>query len=322
MTRITVAGAGAFGTALAIALAADQRAVTLWARDAVRAHDMQTARQNARYLPDAVFPSSLVAQNDNSALSDADVVLLAVPTQGLRGFLNDHTDILSGATCVVCCKGIEKSTGLLPSQIVERALDRPKVAVLTGPGFASEIARGLPTALTLALKGSLAVNLQADLSTKTLRLYRSEDVVGAQLGGALKNVIAIACGIAIGAGLGESARAALMSRGYVEMSRLAINLGADPATLSGLSGLGDLALTCTSLKSRNYSLGHTLGQGGGITAGVTVEGVETAQACLTLAKTRGVEMPITGIVAAVLDGAYTVSEAARALLSRPLKSEI
>ncbi|MBZ0128532.1 MAG: NAD(P)-dependent glycerol-3-phosphate dehydrogenase [Rhodobacteraceae bacterium] len=319
MSSITIAGAGAFGTALAIALAREGRTTRLWSRDADAASAMQDARQNASRLPGAGFPRDLLISADADDLA-AETVLIAVPTQSLRGFLAAHGDHLQGSTCVLCCKGIESGTGLLPSQILASVLPDVRGAVLTGPGFASEIARGLPTALTLAMDGAGDPALQALLSTATLRLYLSNDPTGAQLGGALKNVIAIACGISIGAGLGESARAALMTRGYAEMMRLATDMGASAATLAGLSGFGDLALTCTSLQSRNYALGHRLGQGGAIGDG-TLEGVATARASLTLAEPRGVEMPVAGIVAAVLEKSLTINEAVAALLSRPLKAE-
>jgi len=321
MSGIAVAGAGAFGTALAIALSAPARDVTLWARDGGAARTMQAARENARYLAGARFPDHLTATGDRAALNKATTVLLAIPSQHLRGFIEINGAELADKTCVICCKGIEKETGLLPADIVQGMLSNAKVAVLTGPGFAAELAAGLPTALTLAATGQGASRLQALLSTGPLRLYLSDDLTGAALGGALKNVVAIGCGITIGAGLGESARAALMTRGYAEIRRLAIDMGAKPATLSGLSGLGDLALTCGSEKSRNFSLGLRLGRGQTPPGSTTVEGVATAHACLTLAASRGIEMPLTSIVAKVLKGRIDIPEAVDALLSRPLKPE-
>jgi len=318
---VTVVGAGAFGTALAISLARQGGAVNLWGRDRAAMDAMRTSRQNARYLPGIEFPDGLKSGTEASRLVEASVILLAIPTQNLRDFIIGYAETLAGKTCVVCCKGIEKTTGMLPSQIVSERLPDAPVAVLTGPGFASEIARGLPTALTLATDQQNGAPLQSTLSTQNLRLYLSSDPVGAQLGGALKNVIAIACGIAIGAGLGESARAALMTRGYAEMKRLAVDMGADATTLLGLSGLGDLALTCGSMQSRNFSLGCALGQGGKMTSGTTFEGVATARATVALARRRKIEMPIAGIVAAVLEGELTINQASEALLSRPLRAE-
>ncbi len=322
MNAITIAGAGAFGTALAVALARRHDGVRLWARDPAAARAMQSTRTNQPYLGSAPFPDGLLVSSRRDIMTTADLLLLAVPTQNLRGFLETFQPTLQGKTCVLCCKGIEQETGQLPSQIVNDVLPGSPVAVLTGPGFAAEIAQALPTALTLAADHDTGAALQERLSTDTLRLYLSTDPTGAQLGGALKNVVAIACGIAVGAGLGESARAALMTRGYAEMSRLAISMGAQQETLAGLSGLGDLALTCTSLLSRNYSLGHTLGQGGQKAVGKTFEGVATARATVSLARKFGVEMPIVAIVSAVLEGELTIAQATIALLSRPLKSEM
>ncbi|MCA8869539.1 MAG: NAD(P)-dependent glycerol-3-phosphate dehydrogenase [Rhodobacteraceae bacterium] len=317
---VTVAGAGAFGTALAIALARESGKITLFGRNQAGIEHMRAKRSNPHYLPDCRFPEDLAISNDPGVLAEAATVLLVVPTQHLRAFVLQHRKQLDGKTCVLCCKGIEKDSGLLPSSVAGEILADCKIAVLTGPGFAAEIARGLPTALTLAAKTDGAA-LQALLSTQTLRLYLSDDVIGAQLGGALKNVIAIACGITLGAGLGESARAAVMTRGYAEMLRLATEMGANATTLSGLSGLGDLALTSTSAQSRNFSFGFALGKGSGIADGPTIEGIATARATLTLAKRRGVDMPLTGIVTAVLEQTLTIRQAVDALLSRPLKPE-
>jgi len=320
MSNIAVVGAGAFGTALAIALARAGNEVVLWARSRDLAGDMARHRQNPRYLPGIALPDKLIPTSEASALSGAETVLLCVPTQSLRDFLSQSAP-MDTATYVLCCKGIERDTGLLPTGIVEDICPTAQTAVLTGPGFANDIAKGLPTALTFAATLGTASLLQTQLSTPDLRLYLSDDPIGAQLGGALKNVVAIASGIAIGAGLGESARAALMTRGYAEMMRLATDMGANPATLAGLSGFGDLALTCTSAQSRNYTQGLALGQGKGRTEGVTIEGAATARATLTLAEPRGIEMPIAAIVAAVLDRAITINEAVEALMSRPLTKE-
>ncbi len=322
MSRITVAGAGAFGTALAASLARDGRDVVLWARDARAAGAMGKTRENTRHLAGIVLPENLSITADADALATAETILVTVPTQKLRGFLNDHRPSLAGKICVLCCKGIETGTGLLPGQILREILPDSRIAILTGPGFAAEIARGLPTALTLATApGEHGTALQQLLSTRSIRLYLSHDMTGAQLGGALKNVIAIACGISIGRNLGESARAALMTRGYAEMQRLAVALGARRETLAGLSGLGDLALTCTSEKSRNFSLGLTLGRGGRKQTGTTFEGAATAQASLTLAEPLEIELPIARIVADVLAHRCDIDAAVAALLSRPLRSE-
>lgn len=315
---VTVLGAGAFGTALAIALAG-LGPVTLWARDT---GDMQQRRVNTKRLPGCPFPDTLKVTDDlERALGDGPV-LLAVPMQQLRGFVAQHAQLLSGSPLVACCKGIELSTGAGPVQIIAQEVPDAQAAILTGPSFAADIARGLPTALTLAAQDAqVAKRLQAQLTTPTLRLYRTTDTVGAELGGALKNVVAIACGTAIGAGMGESARAALMTRGYAEMQRMAAHTGAQADTLAGLSGFGDLALTCTSEASRNYRLGLSLGRGEVFDASVTVEGAATARAMRDVAERAGIDMPITQAVAALLDNTVNLSEAVHSLLNRPLKEE-
>lgn len=315
---ISILGAGAFGTALAIALA-NQGPVTLWARDPA---EMETDRQNERRLPGCAFPDKLKVTGDLSAALSAQTILLAVPMQTLRGFLRDHAEALAGKALVACCKGLELSTGAGPVQIITEEIPSAQAAILTGPSFAADIARGLPTALTLAAADdAVARSLQIELTTPTLRLYRTTDTVGAELGGALKNVVAIACGTAMGAGMGESARAALMTRGYAEMQRMAAYRGADPDTLAGLSGFGDLTLTCTSEGSRNYRLGLALGRGEPFDAGITVEGAATARSMAQLAAQAGLDMPITMAVAGLLDKSLDVKTAIHSLLNRPLKEE-
>ncbi len=318
--RLAVLGAGAFGTALAIALTrGGGRAVTLWARDP---GDMAARRENRARLPAIALPAALAVTGDLAAVARADIVLLAVPMQALAGFLGAQAALLDGKALVACCKGIDLDTGLGPAATIARACPGAPVAVLSGPGFAADIARGLPTALTLASRDR-AARLQAALSTETLRLYRSRDVTGVELGGALKNVIAIAAGLAMGAGLGESARAALITRGFAEMNRYATARGALPETLAGLSGLGDLVLTATSPQSRNTAFGLALGQGGPAAPprGTTVEGLATARAVAAQARADGLEMPVTEMVVAVLDGKLTMDQAREALLARPLKEE-
>ncbi len=315
---IAVLGAGAFGTALAIALAESGRDVTLWARNP---RDMERVRENTSRLPGIAFPKRLRISVEMADIN-APVVLLATPMQALSGFLGSHCAHLDNRTLVTCCKGVDLKTGLGPAEITAKACGNAQVAVLSGPGFAVDIASGLPTALTLAGADGTET-LQATLSTDTLRLYRSGDVIGVELGGALKNVVAIAAGLAMGAGLGESARAALLTRGFAEMNRFAVAQGARPETLSGLSGLGDLVLTATSAKSRNYTFGLALGAGGDKAppAGTTVEGMATARAVARLAAKMGIDMPITRMVVAVLDGQLTLKQACEALLARPLKEE-
>jgi glycerol-3-phosphate dehydrogenase (NAD(P)+) len=316
---IAVAGAGAFGTALAVAQAAEGRPVRLWGRDPSAMSAAETARETAR-LPGVPLPPPLACVSDLAALAGARAVLLAVPAQATEGFLAAHAAALPPAPLVLCAKGIDARGLRLQTEIAAAALPGRPLAALTGPGFAAEIARGLPTALTLACADqALGRALQAGLSTRRLRLYLTDDVTGAELGGALKNVIAIACGMVEGARLGASARAALMTRGFAEMTRLAVAMGARPETLAGLSGLGDLSLTCNSAQSRNFALGRALGAGEARPGG-TVEGVATARAACQLAAAHGVEMPIAAAVADVLDGA-SIGEAMESLLSRPLRDE-
>lgn len=312
---IAIAGAGAFGTALAIALGREGRAVTLWAREP---GDMAQSRRNERYLPGVDLPETVTVTADSDAFGLADVVLLAIPMQALSGFLQTQGQHLHGKTLVACCKGIDLKTLKGPSAVIAAHCPDNAVAVLTGPSFAADIARGLPTALTLA--GADAA-LQARLSTPSLRLYRSADVVGAELGGALKNVMAIAAGVVMGAGLGDSARAALMTRGFAEMQRFALAKGARAETLAGLSGLGDLVLTCTSAQSRNFRYGQAIGQGVAFDPMVTVEGAATARAVAEMAQRDGIEMPITRMIAALVAQKITLTEAIQALMSRPLKEE-
>ena len=223
---------------------------------------------------------------------------------------------------MACCKGVDISSGLGPTGVILHHCPASKAAILTGPSFARDIAKGLPTALTLACADDAAgKSLQHTLSTEVLRLYRSTDVIGAEFGGALKNVIAIAAGVVMGAGLGESARAALMTRGFAEMQRLALHFGARAETLGGLSGLGDLVLTCTSAQSRNFRFGAAIGASQPYDPSQTVEGVATAQAVSNLAKKYDVEMPITAMVAALTQQKITTAKAISALMSRPLKQE-
>jgi glycerol-3-phosphate dehydrogenase (NAD(P)+) len=318
---VSVLGAGAFGTALAIAISRESD-VILWARDTVHVTAMHAARMNAKRLPDAEFPARLSVTDDLENACDNDVILLAVPMQKLATFLELHHQILSKKTLVACCKGVDQATGLSAIETIETHVPDAHAAILTGPSFAADIAKGLPTALTLACSDDVTCSdLQQRLSTPALRLYRTTDTTGAALGGAFKNVIAIACGVAMGAGLGESARAALMTRGFAEMTRLAHAKGALTATLAGLSGFGDLALTCTSSQSRNYRLGLALGAGQPFDDTITVEGAATARALRDVAQTQNLDLPITVTVAAILDKTLDVRAAMAALLSRPLKEE-
>lgn len=315
---IGVMGAGAFGTALAVTLARAGREVQLWARDGAQLALMSQTRRNDARLPGVDLPQALAIQPDRDALATADAVLLAMPMQALSGLIRALPTSFDHSTLVACCKGVDLDRLEGPASLIRALRPDARAAILTGPSFAADIARGLPTALTLAGGNQ---DLQALLSTPSLRLYLTDDIAGAELGGALKNVIAIAAGVVIGAGLGDSARAALMTRGYTEMKRLALSRGARGDTLSGLSGLGDLALTCTSTQSRNLRFGMALGAGDAFDPKTTVEGAATARAVARLADTTGIDMPITTMVAALVEGRATVPSAIQTLLSRPLKQE-
>lgn len=318
---IAVLGAGAFGTALAMSLARNGP-VTLWARDPDHAEEIRASGQNARRLPDIRLPEGITVTSDPTALQPGVPCLLAVPMQHLAGLLRAHRIRLDGRALVACCKGVDLQSRQGPTGLIADLVPGAVPAVLTGPSFARDIARGLPTALTLACRDrDVGTALQTALSTRALRLYRTTDTTGAELGGALKNVVAIGCGAVMGAGLGDSARAALMTRGFAEMQRMATALGAAPDTLSGLSGLGDLALTCTGDQSRNYRFGHSLGRHERFESGVTVEGAATARAVLARARGLDIDMPVTEAVTALIDGELHVAQAVDMLLSRPLKEE-
>lgn len=320
--RVAVLGAGAFGTALAVALARGGDPVGLWARSADEAGAMARNRSNARRLPGVTLPESVSVSAGIGDFDRVPLILLAIPMQAMAGFLADHGPRLDRRTLIACAKGIDLASGRGPTAIIAAACPAALPAILTGPSFAADIARGLPTALTLACRDDArGAEVQAALSTPVLRLYRTTDTVGAELGGALKNVIAIAAGVVIGAGLGDSARAALMTRGFAEMNRLALALGAREETLAGLSGLGDLVLTCTSAQSRNFRFGHALGAGAGFDTDTTVEGVATAKAACALARHHAIEMPVAAMVAALVEGSISVPEAVSGLLSRPLRKE-
>lgn len=310
-TPLTILGAGAFGTGLACAYAQAGHPVTLWGRNVA---EMRATRRAGRLgglmLPDGITVTGTLP--DSCAIA-----LLALPTQSLGSALSEMD--IEAEAFVSCAKGIDRATGLRPTQLVARHRPDVQVAQLTGPSFAIDIARGLPTALTLGCADDTAgAALQRALSTPTLRLYRSTDVVGVELGGALKNVIAIAAGAVCGAGYGDSARAAVIARGFAEMSRIARDAGAQEETLTGLSGLGDLVLTCTTEKSRNFRHGMALAKGAEIDPAITVEGVHTAR---QMAATPRIDTPLSNAVAAMADGRADVASLRDALFNRPLKPE-
>ncbi len=328
MERIGIIGAGAWGTALALAARRAGREVVLWARDPDLAREIETRHQNPRYLPDIPLDEEIRATAELAEAAACDALLLVTPAQALREIATELAPHLAPARpLVVCSKGIERDSGRLMTEVLAEVLPGRAVAVLSGPTFAIEVARGRPTAVTLAAEdAALGAVLVKALGSRTFRPYLSGDIVGAQIGGAVKNVIAIACGIVAGRGLGDNARAALITRGLAEIVRLGRAKGARPETLMGLSGLGDLTLTCTSGLSRNYALGVALGDGETLDAlmagrrGVA-EGVFSAGAAVALAETLGVQMPISGGVDAILNQGAPIEAAIEALLARPFRAE-
>lgn len=329
MTKtISIIGAGAWGTALAQAYAVAGRPVWLWTREADLAQILNTRHENTTYLPGAPLDPRIAATADLKQAMTADILLLATPAQSVRTMLTTMKPMMRPSIpLILCAKGIEIGTGRLLSLLAQEIIPETPLAMLSGPTFAGEIVQGLPAAMTLAMHNNvLAPSLQSALSTPLLRAYLSDDLIGTQVGGAIKNVIAIACGIAQGKGYGESARAALIARGLAEMTRLAVALGGQAKTLLGLSGVGDLTLTCHSMRSRNFSLGVALGQGQSLQSildarAAVTEGVYTARAACVLAQHHNVDMPITKAVQACLDEGLAVDTAIDALLNRPLKDE-
>ncbi len=326
MQRITVIGAGAFGTALAAVVAQTGRAQALLiGRDASVMADLAASRTHEAALPGIQLPASLSFSARAEDLSEADVVLFAMPSQAQIAAAETYGPHLKpGVPVVICAKGIEKQSSRLLTDVLEAALPGHPIAMLSGPGFAADIAKGLPTAMAIAAEDlSLAEHLAKAISGQTFRLYASDDRIGVQLGGALKNVLAIACGIVEGMGLGDSARAALIARGLAEMSRLVDAMGGRGDTVRGLSGLGDLVLTATSHQSRNLRFGIALGKGEPIAAqqGALVEGAFAAAVAARLAEGHRIEMPITEAVAAIIDGRLDIPTAITQLMSRPITTE-
>jgi glycerol-3-phosphate dehydrogenase (NAD(P)+) len=324
---IAVLGAGAWGTALALVAAGAGTKTILWALEKDVADGIAATRENARYLPGVTLPPSIETTTDIARARDADAVLLVSPAQHVRSMLQKLKGVLKPQIpVVICAKGVERSSALLLPEVLLEVLPSAEAAMLSGPSFANDVAKGLPTAVTIAARLPIAERLAASLAHGSFRPYVSEDVIGVALGGAAKNVYAIACGMVEGAGFGESARAAILSRGFAELLRLSGPLGAKAETLMGLSGLGDLVLTATSMSSRNFALGVALGRGAPLKAMQSegkplAEGALTASALVRRAKKQGVELPIAECVAAVLEGGFSVKDAAERLLSRPLSKE-
>jgi glycerol-3-phosphate dehydrogenase (NAD(P)+) len=328
LRSISIIGGGAWGTALAQTLSYNDANVTLWAREPEIVEDINARHVNRVFLPGVDLNVSIRATGDLAKVAAADAILAVAPAQHLRAVLSDLARHLpDGVPIVICSKGIEQATGKFMGDVLEEVVPQATRAVLSGPSFAADVARGLPSALTLACRNeAVGRSLTASLSSRQMRLYWSSDVLGAELGGSVKNVLAIAAGIVEGRGLGTSAHAAIVTRGFAELRRFGDVMGARPETLLGLSGLGDLILTCGSAQSRNMSLGRGLGEGrtlseilGGRSA--VTEGVYTAAALVGLARSKAVEMPIAEAVHEIIEGRLGVDEAIAGLMQRPLKAE-
>jgi len=327
---ITVLGAGGWGTALAVHLVRTGHDAWLWGRDAALIAELSARRANAVYLPDITFPPKLKVTADlMEALRNAEVVVVAVPSHGMRDVLRRAAPLVQRDAMVVsAAKGLERDSLFRPSEIVQQELGRDaRVGVLSGPSFASEMARELPTAVCIASTDSRLVDkVQADFRAPYFRLYGTTDVIGVEIGGALKNVIAIAAGVGEGLGLGHNAQAGLITRGLAEIARLACAAGAQRDTLAGLTGLGDLVLTCTGRLSRNRHVGLELARGRALpdvlaSMKMVAEGVRTTDAALALAKRHGVELPIAAQVAELLAGRKDARTALYDLMLRPQKAE-
>ena len=325
MSKVGVVGAGAWGTALAQMLASDGRDVLLWAREEGLADAINQTHRNELYLPSAELAPSIRATGDLSDMEACDVLLMVTPAQHLGSVLGSMTTF--PRDLVLCSKGIEQSTGRTMNEVAKEAAPEADIAVLSGPTFAHEVAAGLPAAVTLACGGGDAQwdRLAPVIARPNFRPYYSDDVAGAEIGGAVKNVLAIACGVVDGLGLGQNARNALITRGFAEMLRFGVALGGKAETLNGLCGLGDLVLTCSSTSSRNFSLGKALGEGMSAREALSdkrtvAEGAHTAPVLCELAAKHGVSMPITDAVNALMGG-KPAREVVQALLARPLKAE-
>jgi len=327
MTKaIGVIGGGAWGTALAQALASDGTVVKLWVREPELAEEINARHTNSLFLPSARLADNVSATNQIGDLAGLDVLLAVVPAQHLASVLAQMLD--GPRDLVLCAKGIEAGTGRLMADVAAAAAPSARIAVLSGPTFAHEVAAGLPTAVTLACSGGEGQwqRLSAAISRPTLRPYYSDDITGAEIGGAVKNVLAIACGVVEGLALGQNARAALIARGYAEMLRFGLARGARAETLAGLCGLGDLVLTCSSTSSRNFSLGKALGEGLSADEALSgknsvAEGAHTAPVLADLARRDGIDMPIVQAVAALVAGKVSAKETVAHLLARPLRAE-
>ncbi len=323
-SKIAILGGGAWGTALAAMASSSGHDTWLYARDEETIEAINRTQRNPRYLGEIALPVAIQASTDVTAVVDgADAVLAVIPAQAIRTGLSQLSSLFpQTAPVVLCAKGIERATGRLMSEVVAEVLPDHRIAALSGPSFATDVARGLPTAVTVACEdAATADQLAALLSGPAFRCYSTTDLKGVEIGGALKNVLAIAAGAAVGRGFGASAQAALVTRGFAELRRIGQAMGAKPETIMGLSGLGDLMLTCSSPQSRNYSYGLALGRGEDLTNRPLAEGVATAPIAAELCRKHAISAPIIDATGALLDGTITIDEAVTALLNRPLKTE-
>jgi len=328
MNKAGIIGGGAWGTALAQVCARAGREVVLWARESDVVEAVNTRHENSVFLPGLPLDPLIRATTDLADLAASDLVLAVAPAQHTRSTLEAFSPhAREGLPILLCSKGVEQGSLKLMTEVLAETVPQAQPAVLSGPSFAGEVARGLPTAVTLACpEAGCAEDLAEAIATPTFRPYFATDMIGAEAGGAVKNVLAIACGIVEGRGLGRSAHAALITRGFAELTRLAVALGGEPETVAGLCGLGDLVLTCSSPQSRNMSVGLALGRGQTLAEALAgklsvAEGVASAPAVRDLARKLGVETPICEAVAAILAGQVGVDDAIRGLLSRPLREE-
>ena len=323
--RLGIIGGGAWGTALAQVAAVGGRETLLWALEPEVVESINRAHENAAFLAGVSLDPAIRATSNLGDLDGCEAWLVVTPAQHMRSVLESAADC--GKPLVLCSKGIEETSGELLHRVARQACPKASVAVLSGPTFAHEVASGLPTAVTLAAEDQeIAERLRARLKQPAFRIYLSDDVAGAEIGGAVKNVLAIACGVVEGKGLGQNARAALIGRGFAEMTRFGLVFGAKRETLAGLSGLGDLVLTCSSTSSRNYSLGKGIGEGRSAVEMLSdrktvAEGAFTAPVLARLAKEKGIDMPIVDAVDALVAGRAKVDEVLEALLTRPPRAE-
>ena len=322
-SRVTVLGSGSWGCALACIASRAGHAVTIWGRAQPTIDEINSSHTNHAYLDDLQLEPGIVATtNLASALDASDIIVLSIPTQSLAASLPLVKPLLGQAVLVSTCKGIDRQSGKLPHELIAEALPGTAVASLSGPSFAADVVSGLPTAVTIASSSAdISSSVSRALSTNTFRCYASTDIKGVELGGALKNVLALAVGAARGMKLGASAEAALIARGFAEITRLAVQLDAKPETLTGLSGIGDIVLTCSSPQSRNFTYGMAMGKGESLEGLKLAEGAFTAAIALKLAKEASVDVPVTEAVVNVLEKRVTAREAVQQLLTRPLRRE-